>query len=817
MNSDVPVMVDCSAGLAVAREMARKVRFGNWQVQLRGLTIYCHDLLSFYMAAKDIFDHKIYDFVSDKPDPVIIDGGGHIGLFSLYAKQRYPAARITTFEPDRFSLGFLRRNLAENGCQDVAVVEAGLYNRDGELTFGSDSSDGSSLFSDQKDSSVQVVRLSRYLNGPVDFLKLNIEGAECDVIAEIEPQLRFVKEMVIEYHGFPEIGQKLHTILALLDRNGFRYMLHDFDAETGGTSKPPFRLDQDTRFFLLIHARQLFAARPYQAASTELEPVSRVFGLDRGTPVDRYYLDRFLTSNRTAIRGRVLEIADSGYTMRYGSGVTHSDVLSFTPGDGVTIVGDLVSGAGVPEGLFDCIILTQTIQMIYDLKAALKTAVRALRPGGCLLVSGSGISQISRFDMERWGEFWRFTDRSMRDLLQEAAPDAVVTVQAFGNLAAARGFLEGRAAEEFPSGLLDQSDNDYQLLITARLDLPLPHQGRHASIALQSSSPAPAPMVLLYHRVANDPVDAQLLTVTPQQFEEQLAVLRSVCRLVSLAELLDEADRGEVSPGTVAVTFDDGYRDNLLHALPLLEKYQCPATLFVTSGMLGSATEFWWDELEKIFLTGEVLPATFGPGADGTTWDLATPGGRLRLHDELAQLFKGRQPEEREQFLVSLRAWSGLSPQARSSHRLLSAEELKNMAASPWLEIGSHCCSHPRLASLAAERQYDELSGSKAALEAIIARQVRFLSYPYGNQGDYTNETKRLAVMTGYSAAIANVQADIHYPLDRYEIPRRLVRNWRGELFREWLLSSHKHQYEIAAMEQRNSRLLGQPAPVRQS
>jgi hypothetical protein len=233
--------------------------------------------------------------------------------------------------------------------------------------------------------------------------------------------------------------------------------------------------------------------------------------------------------------------------------------------------------------------------------------------------------------------------------------------------------------------------------------------------------------------------------------------------------------------------------------------------------MLGSATEFWWDELEKIFLTGEVLPATFGPGADGTTWDLSTPGGRLRLHDELARLFKERQPEEREQFLASLRAWSGISPQARNSHRLLSAEELKNMAASPWLEIGSHCCSHPRLASLAAERQYDELSGSKAALEAIIAQQVRFLSYPYGNQDDYTNKTKQLAVMAGYSAAIANVQADIGFPFDQYAVPRRLVRDWRGELFREWLVSSHKQQYEITAMEQRNSRLLGRRAPVRQS
>jgi SAM-dependent methyltransferase len=205
-----------------------------------------------------------------------------------------------------------------------------------------------------------------------------------------------------------------------------------------------------------------------------LRPVSRVFGLDRGTPVDRYYVERFLDRHRGDIRGRVMEVADAGYTRQFGDDrVTQSDVLHATAGNRrATIVGDLCTGAGIPPAAFDCIILTQVIQCIYDVRSAVATIFRSLAPGGVALLSMSGISQISRYDMDRWGEFWRFTDLSARRLFEESFDPSQVQVEASGNVLAATAFLQGLAREELTGAELEAHDADYQLLITVRACRP---------------------------------------------------------------------------------------------------------------------------------------------------------------------------------------------------------------------------------------------------------------------------------------------------------------------------------------------------------
>jgi SAM-dependent methyltransferase len=202
---------------------------------------------------------------------------------------------------------------------------------------------------------------------------------------------------------------------------------------------------------------------------TVVKPVSRQFGLDRGTPIDRYYIEKFLKDNESLIQGRVLEIGDNAYTKKYGRNITQSDVLNAVPGGGVTIVGDLATGLNIPRSAFDCIILTQTIQCIYDVKSALKHAIGALKPGGTLLLTASGISQISRYDMDRWGEYWRFTDKSLKMLLTEILPDGLMDVRPHGNVAVAKAFLDGLAFDELDRQALDYQDDDYQVVLTAKL------------------------------------------------------------------------------------------------------------------------------------------------------------------------------------------------------------------------------------------------------------------------------------------------------------------------------------------------------------
>jgi SAM-dependent methyltransferase len=197
-------------------------------------------------------------------------------------------------------------------------------------------------------------------------------------------------------------------------------------------------------------------------------PVSRLFGLDRGTPINRYYIEKFLAARAGLIRGRVLEIGDSEYSRRYGgSRVAKFDVLHATKDNpAATIVGDLTDPASLPAAAFDCFICTQTFDCIFDLQKAVLGAHHLLKPGGVLLATVSGISQVSRYDMDRWGEYWRFTTASLTRLFEPVFSGGV-EVESFGNVLAATAFLQGIVLEDLPdSALLDDNDPDYQLLLT---------------------------------------------------------------------------------------------------------------------------------------------------------------------------------------------------------------------------------------------------------------------------------------------------------------------------------------------------------------
>jgi SAM-dependent methyltransferase len=199
-----------------------------------------------------------------------------------------------------------------------------------------------------------------------------------------------------------------------------------------------------------------------------VEPVSRVFGLDRGLPVDRWYIERFLQHHSDDIHGAVLEVGDDRYTRRFGR-ADRSDVLNLDPDiPGTTLAADLARPDKLPEAAFDCIVCVQTLQFIYDARRAIEGLHRMLKPGGVALSSLSGISQISRYDMDRWGDYWRFTTLSARTLFESVFGAGNVEVQTFGNVLSSVAFLEGISAQELEPRELDYVDPDYQLVITVR-------------------------------------------------------------------------------------------------------------------------------------------------------------------------------------------------------------------------------------------------------------------------------------------------------------------------------------------------------------
>jgi len=203
-------------------------------------------------------------------------------------------------------------------------------------------------------------------------------------------------------------------------------------------------------------------------------PISRNYGWERGTPIDRFYIDRFLTQHTDDIRGRVLEIGDDEYTRRYGGDrVTHSDVLHAAEGNpSATIVADLADAPQIADASFDCVICTQTLLLIYDVPKAVATIHRILEPGGTALITVPGVSRICREEADEWGDYWRFTSDSATRLFADEFGAQNTTTTAYGNVLTATAMLHGLAAEDLKPKQLDDRDRDFEVLIGVRARRP---------------------------------------------------------------------------------------------------------------------------------------------------------------------------------------------------------------------------------------------------------------------------------------------------------------------------------------------------------
>jgi SAM-dependent methyltransferase len=240
--------------------------------------------------------------------------------------------------------------------------------------------------------------------------------------------------------------------------------LLDYSIERGLADRLLRRLPADEAALVRCRLRRL--TRPARLGTLRrTSPLSHDFGYDRGTPVDRYYIERFLAGHRAEIRGRVLEVKDSAYTERFGTGVTQKDVLDIDPANPVaTIVADLGGADEIPEATFDCFILTQTLQLIYDVRSAVAHARRILKPGGVLLVTVPAVSPI--VDDDQLTDYWRFTPASSTALFGDVFGRESIRVRAYGNVLTAIAFLSGMAQEELTAQELETHDSRFSMLVS---------------------------------------------------------------------------------------------------------------------------------------------------------------------------------------------------------------------------------------------------------------------------------------------------------------------------------------------------------------
>jgi len=318
----------------------------------------------------------------------------------------------------------------------------------------------------------------------------------------------------------------------------------------------------------------------------------------------------------------------------------------------------------------------------------------------------------------------------------------------------------------------------------------------------------PGALILMYHRVTELSNDPHWVAVTPKCFAEQMDVIRKYCIPIRLQELLKALQERKIPKRAVVVTFDDGYPDNLHEAVPLLERYDIPATVFVTAGQVGSQREFWWDELDRLLLQPGILPPELRLTINGNTfdfqlngsstyteqdyrrdrdWNIAReddPGPRQYLFRKLLGVMSTMTMQERDKIVEELTTWAGAELIARSTHRSLNIDELIRLQKCALIEVGAHTMTHPKLANLPVVDQRSEIKQSKHVIETIVDQPVTSFAFPFGSN---SRETVAIVRNEGFGCACSTHADLVSRDTDCFQLPRLCVRDWDGESFTRWL------------------------------
>ncbi len=301
-------------------------------------------------------------------------------------------------------------------------------------------------------------------------------------------------------------------------------------------------------------------------------------------------------------------------------------------------------------------------------------------------------------------------------------------------------------------------------------------------------------LILGYHRISENDGDPYQICVSPKNFAEQMKVLAEIAHPISLDRLVDGINHADLPKRAVVITLDDGYVDNYDNARPILERFEIPATMFVTTGYLGR--EFWWDELADLFQSVSKLPDQLLIEIQGHSiqwqrdYKLNQRNGidEEEVKNDLLQTLYQRllilSDEQIQESLDRLYAWAGVDRKPNPAKRTLSPTEIVELAEGDLIYIGSHSHTHPLLASLPENEQQFEIQHSKSFLEQLIGREVVSFSYPNGSCSDRVRENVKKA---GYKLACASFNDVAHQRSDRYSLPRFWIPDLKGNDFSRWL------------------------------
>ncbi len=290
--------------------------------------------------------------------------------------------------------------------------------------------------------------------------------------------------------------------------------------------------------------------------------------------------------------------------------------------------------------------------------------------------------------------------------------------------------------------------------------------------------------VLCYHRVENISGDFNMLAVKPKNFIEQMDYLKRNYEILRLEDINKNTKIG--GQNAVVVTFDDGYYDLLSQAYPVLEKYGIPATMFISTGNIGTGRENWTDSILRALFDYAVYREYFKLEDDWVNgrWFTRSMQERLELYMVIRDIFRHCSGKKKRVYEQKILSWAGLTlEKGRNDRRMLNIQELKTLSQKPLLSIGSHTVTHPSLKWLSLEEQEYEILESKKSIERITGQEVNLFAYPFGSKDDYTKDTINLLKKAGFEKAVTTQHNGIGSQTDCFEIPRYCVRNYDADGF----------------------------------
>jgi peptidoglycan/xylan/chitin deacetylase (PgdA/CDA1 family) len=301
-------------------------------------------------------------------------------------------------------------------------------------------------------------------------------------------------------------------------------------------------------------------------------------------------------------------------------------------------------------------------------------------------------------------------------------------------------------------------------------------------------------IVLGYHRIVDKPQDPFSISVNPTFFAQHLEILHRYANPICLQDIVRALEEENIPDRAVAITFDDGYADSLYAAKPLLEQYEIPATVFIVTGNPG--IEFWWDKLERIILSPEILPEQLCLTIDSKEyeWNLLdvekdykknnTYGIRQNFLLSVYNCLKPLYFEAQTESLEKISRWTGEASDHDSNTRALSADEIIELAKGDLVEVGAHTVTHSVLDKLSKKEQQQEIQQSKFQLEKLLGKKVHSFSYPHGS---ISEDTLNIVRNSDFICACASFNDVVWRGSDLFKLPRFWVPDWDGATFYRWL------------------------------